>query len=203
MSLFLFQTIYLIINIILTIVNKNKTFVLNGLIPFIYPSVVIFVKSFDLQGSIYFNDSSIGIYFIVALIISFIAVLIFIILKKDRSDKKEFRGMSLAVFCSILVISLFTPFMTIQNINYAFDTSKGDSFSYTIIDKETSVSVSHKSATRNYYFIIIKDGEKERLSVDCVIYNQYKKGNSIVLEKHKGFLNIEYYELITKNDYLK
>lgn len=192
--LFIILTIYLIISLLITLFNKNKDYILNGLIPFLYPTAVIFVKSFWLQDNIFFNDDT-PIFLILALIIAFISVILFLILKKDKSDKKEFIGMLFTIFCSVLIIVWFIPYLAIQNINYAFDYSEGVSYNYRIMDKETRISGGHKSRTRRYYLIIIKDGNKEDLKVDCVTYKDYDINDSIELVKHKGFLGIEYYEL--------
>ncbi len=192
--LFIIHTIYLIISLLLTLFRKNKDYILNGLIPFLYPTIVIFVKSFWLQDYIFFNGDT-QIFLIVALVIAFMSVILFLIIKNDKSNKKEFIGMLFAIFCSVLIIVWFTPYMVIQNVNYAFDSSEGASYNYQIMDKETRISKGHKSRTKSYYLIIIKDGKQENLKVDCVTYKDYDINDSIELVKHKGFLGIGYYEL--------
>ena len=124
MIFFIFSLLYVIIYIIrYKVLNKKGIF--NGLITFIYPFFVYIIKSVELNGYIFFFDLGIGLFFIIAFILSIISIILYCILVKEKSDRKNYIGGMIAAFCSTLLLTLIIPYMTIQTINYTFDNSKG------------------------------------------------------------------------------
>lgn len=187
--------INLIIHLILNKIKKDSYYLLNGVLPFLYPFFVSIVKTFILRGDLFFNDDRLAMYVIIGLIIGIVAALVYLIVPKKDLDKKEYIGGLLGSFFISFFLVFSVPYLTEQNINYSFDNSEGITYQFKIIDK--NVRRTRGKYTHNVYNLyIIKDGITETISVDKRVYYDYSVGDEIEITKFNGFLNYEYYEYV-------
>ena len=191
---FIFSLIYVIIYVIRFKVFQ-KTGMANGFLTCIYPFGVGIYKVFELNDSIFLTSINVGTFLIVGLVAGSFATILYFIFRKDKDDKKEYIGAGFATFFSIFFLVFAVPLLTIQTINYTFDTSNEEKIEYTIIDKETRISTGRYS-TRRYYLKVIINGNVEELKVESYVYHSYEIADTIELTYHEGYLGYSYYELI-------
>lgn len=176
----------------------NKKGLSNGLVTCIYPILVFMIKSFELNNNLFLFDLKIDIFAIVAFSLSVISVILFCVLKKDKSNKKNFLGALIATFCSVMLLALVIPYMTIECINYTFDNSIGEAHEVLIIDKQIGYSTG-RYTTRKYYITAIINGNEEQLTVESYIYHSYDVNDTIELVYHEGFLGHSYFEYVSND----
>lgn len=186
--------IYLIMNLIIYFIKKESYYLLNGIIPCIYPILLSMVNTCILNGYLFFNDQLLGFFIIIGIVVGVICAFICVMLPKKHMEKKEKIGLVVGVFLCTIVIFLIPNFV-IQNINYAFDTSEGITYKYQIIDKEKRFGGGRYGGT-NYYLIINKDGKEESLHVNKQVYYKFEPTQTIELTKYEGYFNYSYYEYI-------
>lgn len=191
----MFSIIYLIIYCIKYFINKDSKKLSNGVLVSIYPIFVSIYKSFELENFLFFNDISVGKFLVVGAIFGLLAVILYVILKKDKTKILKYIGELLGVFCCVMFVTWLVPLFTVQNINYIFDDSIGVKNQYQITDKYTGVS-SGRYHNTIYYFTILKDGVKENITVDKYIYYSYEKQDMFELYYFEGYLEDSYYEYI-------
>jgi hypothetical protein len=168
----------------------------NGLLTCIYPFGVGIYKVFELNNSIFLIDINVESFLKVGGIASIIATILYFILRKDKDDKKEYIGAGFATFILVFLMVFGVPLLTIQTINYTFDTSDEEQFEYTIIDKETRIS-SGRYSTKLYYLKVVINGNVEELKVESYVYHSYEIDDTIELTYHEGYFGYSYYELIS------
>jgi hypothetical protein len=156
------------------------------------------IKSFELNNDLFLFDLKIDVFAIVAFILSVVSVILFCVLKKDKSNKKNFLGALVTIFCSVMLLTLVIPYMTIETINYTFDNSIGEAYEVLIIDKQIGYS-SGRYTTRKYYITAIINGEEEQLTVESYIYYSYDINETIDLVYHEGFLGHSYFEYVSND----
>lgn len=176
----------------------NKEGLSNGLVTCIYPISVFMIKSFELNNDLFLFDLKIDVFAIVAFILSVVSVILFCVLKKDKSNKKNFLGALVTIFCSVMLLTLVIPYTTIETINYTFDDSIGENYEFLIIDKQIGYSTG-RYTTRKYYITAIINGEEEQLTVDSYIYYSYDIDEIIDLVYHEGFLGHSYFEFVSND----
>lgn len=191
---FIFSLIYVIIYVVRFKVFQ-KTGMANGLLTCIYPFGVGIYKVFELNDSIFLTNINVLTFLKVGLVAGSFATILYFILRKDKDDKKDYIGGAFATFFSIFFLVFAVPLLTIQTINYTFDTSNEEKFEYTIIDKEIRISTGRYS-TRRYYLKVIINGNVEELKVESYVYHSYEIADTIELTYHEGYLGYSYYELI-------
>lgn len=172
---------------------KNKKGLVNGLITCVYPFIIYLIKTFTLSKYIFMVDIKAKVFLIVSAIMSVLATVVYIVLRKDKTKKGDYIGGLLATICCTLLVSFVLPFFITQNINYSFDNSTGEVSDFLIIDKE--IRNGYKST--NYYLTIIIEGKEQELSVKKYVYYLYDENDNIDLSYHEGFLGFSYYEYVT------
>lgn len=192
---FIFSLIYVIIYVVRFKVFQ-KTGMANGFLTCIYPFGVGIYKVFELNESIFLTSINVGTFLIVGLVAGSFATILYFIFRKDKDDKKEYIGAGFATFVSIFFLVFAVPLLTLQTINYTFDSSNEEKFEYTIIDKESRISTGRYS-TRRYYLKVIINGNIEELKVESYVYHSYEIDDTIELTYHEGYFGYSYYELIS------
>ncbi len=182
-------------HLIMYSIKKHRFYLVNGIIPIIYPLFVSFVKTFILDDYLFFNDDKLANFIIIGIIIGLIVAGIVLIISKKKETFKETIALTIGIFACTFIIVAFVPYFIIQNINYAFDTSSPTTHEYLVLDKEIIKGHGRYSST-NYYLIIEKDGNEEQLSVNKRVYFDFKINETIELIKYDGFLNNTYYEYV-------
>ena len=184
--------VYLIINVIIFFIKKQNNYLLNGVIPCLYPLFLNMINTFILNEYLFFNDQLTGFFIIIGIVVGLILAFVCVGLLKKDMEKKQRVGLGFGVFFCTIVIFLIPNFI-IQNINYAFDKSEGITYKYQIIDKETRFGGGRYGGT-NYCLIIYKDGKEESLHVNKRVYNDFERYQIIELTKYEGYLNYSYFE---------
>lgn len=190
---FLLSFLYLVFSLILKFIFKNKKALLNGVITIIFPFATVAIKSFELNNYIYNEELYDFGYLLIPFLVCIICTIIYLIFRKDKSDKKDYYGGLLTAFFSSLFLSFAFITLSVQNINYSFDKSEGIVYEYTVLDKELRRGTGRHSSNR-YYIIIKIDGKETDLYVNRIIYEKYKVNDKIKLTYYKGYLNDDYYE---------
>lgn len=186
-------TLFCIYYIFLYIFKKDNMDILNAVCIMYYPLVVNLIKLFNLNNYLFFNDDKLRWFLIVGVVISLIILIIAIVKIEDKSNKKEYSGKLCAAFFVPLLITVLIPYLFTQGINYSFDDSIGIKHQFLVVDKNTRYG---GRGGPNYYLVIMKDGERESISVNKYLYEKFNEGSYIELEKHDGFLNIQYFEYV-------
>jgi hypothetical protein len=201
---FLIHFIFLAISIVYVVIYSYKYFknheskkLVNGIFVAIYPIIVSIYKSFELENSLFLNDIKVDKFLAVGAIGGMLASTIYCIFKTDRTKKAEFIGGLVGTFFGVMMILWLVPMLTIQNINYTLDCSSGIKCEYQIVDKYTRISTGRYRNT-NYYFTIIKDGEKEEIMVEKYVYYSYEPFDTFELYYYEGFLKNSYYEYLER-----
>ena len=195
---FILLVILLVLYLCLFCISKNKKMLFNGIIPMIYPFIVLFIYSFTLNDYVYLTSEDLGVYLLVGATTSLIATIIIHFIIKDKAEKKNYFGLLIGIFCMIFFTTTFTPYFTFQNLTYSLDQSVGVECQYKVIDKNTARSSGRYKSTI-YRLYINKDDKKELLSVPEYIYEMYDIGDYIELYKHNGYFDSEYYEYVIDN----
>lgn len=187
--------IYFLYYLFRFLIKKDENLSINSILPLIWPLAIAFVKALNLSEYVFFLDLEIGPFAIVGLIAGVITVILYLILKKDKSDKKKvIEGIFVSLFVPLLLV-IMIPYFSILNINYTLDSSDGIIKEYRILDKEIRHGSGRYSSDSHYLYIFI-NGEIEDIKVDSATYNEYIVGEKIKLAYYEGFLEISYYELI-------
>ncbi len=196
--LFFVSIIYTLVILVIKAIKKtrrNNTLdvpLLNAVLPTLIVGCPYFMNTiylFDLiemiSNNVMWNSIIVGLCF------SIIALILYIVLRKDRSDKKGYFGAMAGVFFGTIIVIMFIMFGTINNVNYGFDKSLETKESYLIVDKEKT----HHSKSRiGHYIIFLVNGEEFKMKVNHMIYEKYDIGDDIMIYKHKGALGYSYYE---------
>lgn len=127
----------------------------------------------------------------ISLVCSTVALIIAIVLIKDRQDKKEYFGKLAASFFLTLGLTFIVPMLMSEHLNYVLDTSDAVKTQCVVIGKETRHS---GKGGPHYYLIVSADGETEEINTNRVIYEQYAEGDPIELYAHTGALGFDYFE---------
>ena len=176
------------------IVTKRKKIIGSSLISIIFPIFISMYKSYELISYVHFIDNMVLTFFISALIISAISMILAIIFTKDRSNKKHMIGLSCGVFFTVLVFSFIVPNFVYINLNYTFDNSDGKVETFVITDKYYRLGTGRYSSTK-YYLVFTLNGKEERISINKRIYDEYDITDELVLIHYDGFFDDDYYEV--------
>ena len=133
----------------------------------------------------------ISLSFIIGVVLAIIGILIYLIVRKDKTNKKAFFGGMTAVFFTTLILGMFMMFGTINNINYGFDKTIDNKEYCIILDKEVRYT---SKVGQNHYIIFMINEEEFTMKVNKIIYNQYNVGDQILIYKCNGSLGYSYYE---------
>lgn len=196
--IFILSFIYTVIILILKLVRKveiNNTLdvpLLNAVLPTTIIGMSYFMKTFYLFDTIQISTGEVMLNsFLISLVVAMVTLIIYLIFKRDRTDKKEYFGMMAGVIFGTIIITMFLLFGTINNVNYAFDSSEKISNNYEIIDKEIAV---HGRGRNSYHIIFNINGEPFDMKVNKVVYFNYEIGDSIQIYEYEGALGYSYYE---------
>lgn len=187
--------ISMIIHLLMYFIKKNTFYLVNGIIPVIYPLFVNIAKTFILNEYLFFNDDKLAMFIVAGLIIGLIIGGFVLLLSKKRETFKESIGLAIGIFTCTFVVVAFVPYFTIQNINYSFDNSIPNVDDYVVLDKEIIRGHGRYTST-NYYLIIEINGNQEQLNVNKRIYFDYDVNDKIELIKYDGFFENPYYEYV-------
>lgn len=187
------------ISVIYWLAKKEKSYLWNGIILLIYSAILNFIKAFELEERVITQaDDLMGKMLIGACVCGAVFVIIYVILRKDRTDKKEYFGAMFGCFFAVVACAVMIPFFCVQTINYTFDSSIGTDMVYTITDKDIDYN---RKASDDYCLIVTKDGEELEIEVSGFIYYKLDINDQITLYQHDGFLGLPYYEYGTE-DYI-
>jgi len=175
--------------------NRNVNApLLNGILPLAVIGFVFFVKLFMLMKLVEMQSHLLmGRLAIIAAVLSAVALVIYILLVKDRSNKRQYFGAMVGTISCTFLLALLLPFGAINYANYAFDTSEPKIVECRIVDKQVRPGTGRNSSTR-YYLVITHAGEKTNLQVHNMVYFQYDLHDTISLHAHEGALHYAYYE---------
>lgn len=170
-------------------VNTN---LLNGILPTSFIGFSLFVETFRLMDLLEMgNNKLLTLSFFVALPISIIALVIYLICVKDRTDKKKYFGAMTGTLFGTLILILLLFFGLVNDINYAFDTSKCEVIEVEVLDKYKT----HSSRSRTgHYLVLMISGEEIDFKVNKIIYEKYSVEDQMILYKYEGSLGYYYYE---------
>lgn len=182
-----------LIHFVIYLIKKQSYYLLNGIIPLIYPLLISIVKTHILDEYLFLSELEVGNYILIGLIIGMTVASIVLLVARKNSSAKETFLLAFASFCCATIVSSAVPYFTIQNINYAFDTSTPIRCEYRVIDKRLSRSHG-RHITLIYYLVIEVDGNKEELKVNKRVYSDFEINETIDLYMYEGFLNATYYE---------
>lgn len=183
----------LLIHFVIYLVKKHSYYLLNGFIPLIYPLLISIVKTHILDEYLFLSELELGNYILIGLIIGMTVGSIVLLVARKNSSAKETFLLAFASFCCAAIVSSTVPYFTIQNINYAFDTSTFIRCEYRVIDKRVSSSQG-RHISLIYYLVIEVDGNEEELKVNKRVYSDFEINETIDLYMYEGFLNATYYE---------
>lgn len=190
---FIITVIFLIIELILYWVKKDKKELANAIFPILYSGALMIIKTIELDRYITILDDDLISYFIyIGLVAGVISIIIYIFLVKNRNSKKEYVGNLLLTFFGVFVLFFGVPYSMTKNINYSLDVSTGTVCEYEIIDKEYSDG-GRRSADK-YYVVILYNDEEIKVCLPSSEYDKYSINDYIVLTEYSGVFNITYLE---------
>lgn len=131
---------------------------------------------------------------ITALVCAILAVILYIVLKKCRSERPKWVKSTVICFVATFGCALLVMIMLVPTVNYAFDFSEGQIQRYEIIEKEFKINTGKYSSGDIYYLIIDQNGEEERLDVTAERYRNSEVGDYITATLRDGFLRLAYLE---------
>lgn len=170
-------------------VNKVKLN-LNAFSALVFSAFVCLVKETELKKFVATENLLMKPFAIIALVITVLALILYIALYKTEEKKKYFFNMFGCCFLTFFVVFSVSA-STTDSLNYAFSENNAVCSEYQIERK--AVEYAGRGATRYYFYF--KDGEKEiSFLVSKFVYNSYSQGSKISLYKSVGALGFEYYE---------
>ena len=203
--LLIFSLVYFTVYLINFLIYKkndpesDNIKLVNCILPVAFVGATVFVKAFHLFDLIETKRNNLFVPILcVSLLASVIALIIAIILIKERQDAKEYFGKLAAVFFITFVLFFTMPLISSEYANYVFDTSAAEKKECVVIDKHESHG--GKGATR-YYLVIQVDGQKIEFCTNKAVYSQYDIKNIIYLYEYEGAFDRRYYEYQDKNIY--
>jgi hypothetical protein len=164
---------------------------INGIIPIVYIGFAMLLRVFKLLNFIETDIDIPLISVIIPLVISVVAVILGVVLIKDRSDRKEYAGKLCVLFFVPFLITFAMPLIFTEYTNYAFDTSVGERVDFIVVDKYTK---HHSKGGRSHHIVVYADGEKVEFSTDRIVYDNYELGAALPLYEHDGAYDMPYYE---------
>ena len=193
--------VYFVYTIVVGLIKKDKKYWINGLIPIIYPLIVLLNKSRMLDEYVFAMDINTPNIIIPGIIIIAVILLIVIFLKKIKRKLANFIVyfyLSVTVFILMFVI---LPKHVIKTCNYAFDKSPDVRSRYQIVstysrtpDDYIKTTIYYNVTMKDYYMVIRKDLKNHELKVNYILYFFYDEYDYISFYKHEGALNYTYYE---------
>lgn len=191
--LFALSVIYLVVCLVWA--QKDKLYknfhFTNGIIPVLYVGFSYFLNLFVLLKWIETEIDIPAALIAVGLAIAITATIFCAVLNRNRENKKEYVGSLLGVFFLSLCLVVVVPLLTLEHVNYAFDTSPGVQTECTVVQKYTTHN--RKSGT-GYGLVLEVDGQEIRFNVNRILYEKYQEGETICLYAHVGALHYPYYE---------
>lgn len=189
---FLVAFIYLIYAFLKSVYKKNKKYIIMGLLSIIYPAFTLMIESFVLNKYVHFIQIDSKIFIYLSIVFIFVLIFAFFKLRKKIQLEKNKIGIIFGIIMGVAIITFAIPYLSISNINYAFDTSKNEYEEFIVIDKLTTFG--YKSRRR--VLIVRKHNDTYELSVNPHEYYNYNIGDSLTLSYEQGFLGYNYIELI-------
>lgn len=173
--------------------ETEEIHIINPLLPIFIIWGSFFVK---MLWALYRIETEMGTqllsFLFVALGCAVVALIIALLLIKDRKKKNEFFGKLAGAFFATLLLVFAIPAFTTEYFNFAFDPSTGEMTECVVIEKQTR-NGGGKSGT-NYFLIVQINGQEIKLHTQKVVYSQYEPGDTICLYKHDGAFGYPYYE---------
>lgn len=178
-------------------VDKN---LLNGLLPFAIVGIYCFFNSIEATERIFIKEEGnlLITLLLIALGISITALIMYVILQKDRFDKSEYFGKMATIFFTTLLLTFFLPYLSINQANYAFDDSTPTVHECDVLDKYSGTS-----RYGGYYQITLDiNGESVDFRVDGHIFVDCKEGSKLTIYQYDGALDTPYYEIRYESIYI-
>ena len=178
-------------------VDKN---LLNGVLPLAIVGIYCFFNSMEATERIFIKEEGnlLITLLLVASGLSIIALVLYIILQKDRFDKGAYFGKMATIFFTTLLLTLFLPYLSINQANYAFDDSTPTAHECVVLDK-------YRGASRygGYYQITLDiNGESVDFRVDRHVFVDCKEGSKLTIYQYDGAFDTPYYEIRYESVYI-
>ena len=197
--LFAISILYMIFHLVSFFFFQKRRLELENvsLINFVMPIFIIggsvFVK---MLWALYCIETEMGTqllsFLFVALGCAVVALMLALLLIKDRKDKGEYFGKLAGAFFATLLIVFTIPAFTTEYFNFAFDPSAGVMTECVVTEKHTR-NAGGKSGT-NYFLTVRINGQEIDLHTQKLVYSQYELGDRLCLYKHEGAFGYPYYE---------
>ena len=197
-----FLIIYLLVGLLLLAgkiiignVKKRKQNIAFLTIFLYYPLLRLILRALYVSTTIHANLNIPNWLLIVFLVIAIVCLIICLIFGKGKLKKKDYIWSSVGSFA----LGFFIPFLLVHTgflyTNYLFDTSNGVIEERMIVDSEIEVRTGRYSRT-HYYLIVVIDNADEKIEVSKIMYYHMKNKSRLLLKKHNGFYDKEYYIII-------
>lgn len=178
-------------------VNAN---LLNGALPLVIVGFHCFIGAIETTDRVFLKEDGnlLITLLLVALALSAIAIILYIILQKDRFDKGEYFGKMTAIFFTTLLLTFLLPYFAINQANYAFDDSTPTVHECVVVDKYRGTS-----RYGGYYQITLDiDGENVEFRVDRHIFDDCRNGSKLTIYQYDGAFDTPYYEIRYESVYI-
>ena len=171
--------------------NENMHLI-NPILPIAIVGGSFFGKMFLLLGQIETDMGELSLLFLlVSLVCAGIALIVAILVIKDREDKGEYCGKLMATFFTTFFLVFAFPSFTAEYTNYAFDVSEGNRQECVVVDKYTRTI---NKGRQSYHLVLNIDGKEKDVVFNKVVYSKYEVGEKIVLYYYNGCLGYSCYE---------
>jgi hypothetical protein len=192
---FIITFIYFIFGLIIYFIKKDKILLGSSIVPILYSSSLMIIVTIKLDRYITLIDDSIEDTFLtIGFITAILSIIVYLCVVKNKTSKKQYVGNLLLTFFCVLIFAFGIPSTIVKNVNYSFDASIGKIDKYKIIDKDFSSG--GKGNLGNYYVVIKYGGSTLKVKLPYDVYEKYDVNDYIRLVKHKGAINIPYFEHI-------
>lgn len=192
--LFVLSVIYLVVCLVWA--QKDKLYknfhFTNGIIPVFYVGFSYFLNLFVLLKWIETEIDIPAALIAIGLAIAITATIFCAVLNRNRENKKEYVGSLLGVFFLSLCLVVVVPLLTLEHVNYAFDSSPGVQTEYTVAKKYTTHGGRYSGP--GYCLVLEVDGKEIQFDVNRILYEKYQEGETICLYAHEGALDYAYLE---------
>lgn len=131
-------------------------------------------------------------FLMVALGCAAVALIIALLLIKNRKNKGEYFGKLAGVFFATMVLAFAIPAFTTEYVNFTFDPSAGEMTECVVVEKHAHVG--NGKSGPNYRLIVRINESEIDLNTQKIVYSQYEPGDTLRLYKHEGALGYPYYE---------
>ena len=149
-------------------------------------TIVAILLIFDARYYCFLNGYP-PLFLVISLILG-IAIGIGVTISKHKNEPSPPKvPLSLIIGCLLATVACY---ILILHANYVLDFSEPEQVATVIEDKK---HVNRRKGADSYKFTITVDGKTEQIEVTSHVYNNYKEGDSYIIEKHQGAFDSTFY----------